>query len=331
MTGPDQPAGQPDTAPPDPASRRPAQARGGPAEATPGPLVLAVDGTGLLVRCARAGARMGLCTSGGVPTGTLVAFIGALARKLRVTRPDYAVIAWDGPDARAWRQEIYPGYKMNRGEEWHGSPGMELAGEFCRAAGIRQLQVPGFEADDLLASVQREITAAMADASLMIASDDHDLLQLLGDQMTSVTGFSFDAIITAVDVELEWGVSPWWLPCARALCGDPSDNIPGLPGVGTGRAAAMLRQAEWTWPPPERLIPGDGWRRQVIAWKEVMDLVSPPRLPEDHLPEGAEYEKYFALPGKAEWHPEDPGALRVFFRKYELSALSERFLKGRLW
>lgn len=291
--------------------------------------VLVVDGTGVLVRCHRAALRsQAHLTSGdGTPTGTVMMLIGALSRKLRSLRPDYAVIAWDGPRAREWRREIDPGYKSARPEvPREDRADQDLPAMFCEAAGIRQLMVDGFEADDLLAAVQRQVRQEFPGAMLDLFSDDADVLQLLDDDFTAATGMSFDAIITARDVEATWKVPPRWLPMLRALSGDESDGIPGLRGVGPVRAARMLAQGGWTWPLPESILPGAADRLQVAAWHSVMDLSSPPRRPEDSSEEG-----YFCLKGQAEWNRELSPALGDFLDRYELRRLRERLDKGRLW
>ena len=299
------------------------------ATADPGPLVLAVDGTGLLVRCSRAAQRAARLTADdGTPTGTLLMFIGSLAKKLRTVRPGYAVVAWDGPEARHWRQGMYPGYKANRAGQWNGSPDLRLAMEFCASASVRQLMVPGFEADDLLAAVQRHVAVRMPSARLMVHSDDTDLLQLLGDEMTVVTCLTSDAILTATDVSAGWMVPPWWLAGARALAGDESDNIPGLPGVGPHRAVQMLASGSWRWPLPPEVLPGEDERALVAAWRDIMELVAPPYRPEG---EAAAGEAYFAIEGKAGWTRPDTDEVRAFFAKYQLSSLSRKLSSGGLW
>lgn len=288
--------------------------------------VLAVDGTGMLVRCHRAaGNATPLTAADGTPTGTLMMFIGSLSKKLRLLQPDYAVIAWDGPHARQWRQELYPPYKANRPDYWEDSPDLRLVQEFCRSASIRQLTVPGFEADDLLASVQRWAAEHLPDTAVTIVSDDHDLLQLTAEDSVTVTGLSFDQVLTAADVEADWGVPPWWLPALRAMAGDESDNIPGLPGVGPLRAASFLRDNDFAWP-PYWLAERD--QQQVITWRKVMELIIPPQRPEHEDHAGTDF---FRLPGQAEWHRDDPGQVLLFLRKYQLSRLAGRLSDGRLW
>jgi 5'-3' exonuclease len=252
-------------------------------------------------------------------------FIGSLAKKLRTVVPEYVVVTWDGPHARQWRQELYPPYKANRPDYWEDSPDLRLAQEFCRSASIRQLTVPGFEADDLLAAVQRHVVSSVPGAVLVIVSDDHDLLQLTDDDSTIVTGLSFDQVLTASDVETEWGVPPWWLPALRAMAGDESDNIPGLPGIGPARAAQVLRRDDFAWPPPW-LSAHD--KQQVTTWRAVMELIEPPKRPEHEDHAGMDF---FRLHGRAEWHREDTAQVLRFLGKYQLSRLAGRLSDGRLW
>lgn len=314
--------GGPDTTPPSPPSQEPAQARAGTPEPSRQPVVLAVDGTGLMVRCSHAGKLRGLSTSSGIPTASLLMFISSLARKIRITRPSYVVIAWDGPHARIWRQELYPGYKAHRPEANSGRE-QGRAIEFCSAAGMCQRMVPGFEADDILAAVQRAFYRELPDHCLVIASDDFDMLQLAADG-TVITGLRDDTLITHEDV---WGVKPWHLARVRALAGDSSDNIPGLPGVGVVKAVRMLREGGYAWPLPEHVLADAADRAQVAVWREIIDLIDPPRRPEEAV--GMDH---FSLKTHARWEPPgSDGKVRDLLVKYELSGLTARLDKGRLW
>lgn len=316
-------AGQPDTAPPPWPSQRPAQACAG----TPEPTVLAVDATGLLVRCSRAGARRGLHTRNGTPTGTLLMFISSLSRKVRAVRPDYLIAAWDGDGALGWRRSLYPGYKANRAVPAFAGTEMLQAMEFCDAAGICSAMVSSFEADDILAAVQRLFRRQMPTGTLLLCSDDLDMLQL-ADSRTLVTGLTRDNGITAADVEQSWGIRPSGLSWVRALAGDKSDNIPGIRGVGPAKAVRMIRDGGDRWPLPEHLLPpgGAGLRELVSCWKEIMDLAIPMRSPV-----GAAGMDHFGLLHQSRWEPETEGKVLEMLGRYELSDLAERLRKGRFW
>lgn len=320
-------AGQPDTAPPPRSSQGPAQARAGTSEVTEPARkkILAIDGTGMLVRASRARMTRELTASDGTPTGTLMMFIGALARKIRASRPHYLVVAWDGASARDWRRGLYPAYKATRPDyDANGSEVLQ-AQAFCRAAGIRQLELPHCEADDILAAVWRH-AGTLDGAVLNLATDDFDLLQLLRHGMTVVTGLTSDAPVTAAHVEENWHIRPCWLPAWRALAGDRSDNIPGIPGIGRIRAARMLRDGGFRWPLPESILPDPRHRKMAETWRMVMELANPPVRPEKDAEESL-----FRLEGQAEWHGGAPGEALDFLSAHELSVLLHRLQKGRLW
>ncbi|MCW2929888.1 MAG: polymerase [Actinomycetia bacterium] len=262
-------------------------------------------------------------------------FIGSLCRKIRVTRPTYLVIAWDGLDAGRWRRELYPPYKANRGDPG-GVAGIDVlaAMEFCAAAGMLQLDFPAFEADDLLAAVHRARFRELPGAVLVVCSDDRDMFQL-ADDGTVITGLTTNLTVTPELIKATWGVAPGYLPYVRALAGDPSDNIPGLPGVGVKKAVRMLSDAGMEWPLPEAVLPGgplrpggSGADRRdlVAAWQQVMNLLDPPLRPESVYGMGC-----FSLEPRARWSPEKATGIGEVLDKYELSDLSARNRNGRLW
>jgi 5'-3' exonuclease len=316
---PRDPAGQPDTAPPAAPSQEPAQARGG----TPEPTVLLLDATGLLVRCSRAARRTGL-HAGGVSTGTLMMFIGALSRKIRTERPDYLVLAWDGQDPLHWRRRLYPAYKANRhAPSWMGTE-MAQALEFTEAARMRTVFVPCFEADDIIATLCRLTRYGMPDARLVLCSDDLDMLQLL-DERTVLTGLTTDSLITAGEILHSWGIEPARLSWVRALCGDKSDNIPGLPGVGPRKAVQMIRRGGGRWPLPPGIVPPDQYET-VLAWQRIIDLTFPLKSPE-----GCEGMDYSQIMGQARWRPPGNDEVLRVLGKYQLSGLADRVREGRFW
>ena len=312
-------AGQPDTAPPLPAPQRPAQASAGTKE----PTVLAVDATGLLVRCSRAARTRDLRASDGTPTGALMLFAGALARKARVMQPDYLIAAWDGPDALAWRRRLDPAYKANSAASGYLGAEMRQAMEFCHAAGIAVAMAPFFEADDILARVRRLLSRSLPHARLILCSEDTDVLQL-ADGQTEINSFSTDFLVTAGEIGTAWGIDPPRISWVRALAGDRSDNIPGLPGVGRRKAIRMIRDGGSVWPPPESvLLPGRS-RHDVLVWQQIMDLIDPRRSPDS-------VSSIWALLDNTRRGPVMDGKLIEMLEKYELSALADRLREGRFW
>lgn len=289
--------------------------------------VLAVDGTGLLVRCSRAAPP--LAAPDGTPTGTLLLFINALARKVRQADPSHIVIAWDGPGAWDWRRSLYPGYKAGR-PGTGGNLGAEVlqAVEFCAAAGMFQVQVPGFEADDVLGWVTRA-ALHLPGKLLLLASDDDDMLQLLSDSEDSLvylTGLGHDHVITAAGAEAVWGLSPMWLPKIRALAGDSSDGIPGLPGVGPKRALRMLQEGGLRWPLPESIIKDPEQRRLTVIWRDIMDLVIPAHPVEPEMGTIC-----CQLGDLTRWDPQAGEDVLHLLERYGMTRIALQLQRGGLW
>lgn len=292
---------------------------------TASPVIMGVDGTGLLVRSSKAARYTGMSAPDGTPTGALTLFIGSLALLVRKVQPDYLIVAWDGEDALRWRRRIYPEYKSNRPAAW--SPGWEesrQAAEFCAAAGMTQWSLPGFEADDILAALYRLSWRDLPDCEeVILCSDDHDILQLIEPGRVRVRTFGRDgAVIDAQAVLTEWGVYPENLPRLRALAGDAVDGIPGLPGVGPVRALQMLWKAKFCWPLPEEVLPDPAAYSQALAWHDVMTLRGAPEVPEQHDPTG------ILDMQKTAW---TRGNILPVLEKYGMRSLAERWQKGSLW
>jgi DNA polymerase I len=288
-----------------------------------GPLLLAVDGTGLLVRCSNAAARTGMSAPDGTPTGALTLFANSLASLVREMSPGYLVMAWDGSRSREWRRRICPGYKANRLPFPDKRPVEgEQAREFCEAAGIAQWCLDDFEADDMLAAASRLAYRQFQDARVVIASDDKDVLQLAGAGNTWIRPFGKAHLISAEEVELAWGVRPEYLPQLRALAGDRSDGIPGIPGVGPAIALRMLATASFRWPLPAEILRPGPERAAVDDWFSVMDLHDPPEVPEDHDEAGILDIR------KTEWKR---GNVLPVLEKYGMRKMAERYAQGTFW
>lgn len=216
---------------------------------TEGPALL-VDGSNLLMRCIKAMEHSGL--RGGQrqdwQTGPLTAFIGALSRFCKDYRPGAAAVCWDeGPSKR--RLDLHPGYKASRtvptaeqAERKETAFGMTRT--FLKAAGIQQVSVPGYEADDVIAAYW---ATACHDVRLIV-SGDKDFLQLVDERTAQLRpdgGGGYRAW-TVEEVEDHYGCSGWRLPLLMALMGDASDGVPGVRGLGPKKALSALQSADWS-------------------------------------------------------------------------------------
>ncbi|MFH2102316.1 MAG: DNA polymerase I [Chloroflexota bacterium] len=182
-------------------------------------------------------------TSKGEPTAGVFGFASVLIRLLEQERPDYLAVAFD--TGKTFRDEIYPEYKATRAKMPDDlRPQIERIRQLVDAFNIPRLEMEGFEADDVLGSIAR--WAAKEGLGVKIITGDRDLLQLV-DERTIVNlpeGRMADAkdYITAEDVVAKMGVRPEQVVDYKALVGDKSDNIPGVPGVGEKTAGALLEQ-----------------------------------------------------------------------------------------
>lgn len=283
------------------------------------PCFLAVDGTGLLVRCCQAPRSRDLFASDGTPTGALMMFIASLSRVIKANEPTHLLVAWDGARCLEWRRAIYEPYKQGRrGFDIDGAQAAQAV-EFLATAGIPQCRIAGFEADDILAAVAR---CRRPGTRVVLASDDADLLQLAGGPDTGV--YRGHALWDAIDVKREYDVLPSQLTRLRALVGDRSDGIAGVPHVGPVRALRMLRQAEFAWPLPPDVLPRREHRAVADACYRVMNLITPERRPEESPLFGNDVIN-------CSWNPPDHAKVLPILERYELSAIAERSRVGNLW
>jgi 5'-3' exonuclease len=281
------------------------------------PFLLAVDGTGLLVRCCRAPRSRDLFASDGTPTGALMMFIASLSRTVKLIQPSHLLVAWDGTGCLDWRREIYPPYKRRSKGFDFGSSGFSQAVEFLATAGIPQRRIAGFEADDILAAVARSPRAGLG---IVLASEDADLLQLAGWSEILRGYLMWDA----GDVLARYGVPPSRMTMLRALAGDRSDGIAGVPRVGLARAVKMLKTAQFQWPLPTAVLPSREHRDLADACYRVMDLIDPERRPE-------ESPLFDVNMTDCAWNPPDHAKVLPLLERYELRAIAERSRLGNLW
>lgn len=200
--------------------------------------LVVIDGTALLFRAFFGGA------TGRDAEGVEIGAVRAVARRLvdqQVGRPaSHIAVVYDAGQ-RTFRNDLAPSYKANRGD-----PPPELVPQFDRvkaisaALGMRSFAVKGFEADDLAATLAR--LGREAGLPVRLLSVDKDLAQLVTDDDPSVlqedpwTGRTWDA----AGVQARLGVPPERVVALQSLCGDSTDNVPGVRGVGQKTAAALF-------------------------------------------------------------------------------------------
>lgn len=158
-------------------------------------------------------------------------------------KPDCIVVALDAP-GKTFRDEEYEDYKAGRMEtpdELQSQ--LAIARDFIEAIGLPQIEVPGYEADDIIGTLTAD--AEKNNIESIIVTGDLDTLQLVDKDttvMTTRTGVSDVVYYDPKAVEERFGILPQQVPDFKALKGDPSDNIPGVPGIGDKSAAVLLQR-----------------------------------------------------------------------------------------
>ena len=179
------------------------------------------------------------------PDGTQVnavyGVITMLKRLIDAKKPDHLVVCMESKAKKTFREEIYPEYKANRGAPPEDlRPQIPLIEEFVKTYPMPTLSVGGFEADDLIATLVKRYSHKK-DIDIFIVSPDKDLMQLVCENV-----FLYDTMkeeIMGSDAVVEkFGVPPEKVVEVQSLCGDPTDNIPGIPGVGLKTAAKLIQE-----------------------------------------------------------------------------------------
>ncbi len=213
-------------------------------------------------------------TSKGEPTAAIYGFTSVLLRMLQED-PDYLAVAFD--TGRSFRDEIYPEYKATREkmpEEMQIQ--MDRIYQMMQAFGFPILEVEGYEADDVLGSVSHHLVTTHDDLGVRIITGDKDLLQLVEERViVTLPGRKLaDAEnYTPQRVREELGLAPHQLVDYKALVGDKSDNIPGVPGIGHKTAVRLLQQygdLETIYRHLDQLSPG--LRKKLEAGRELAFL-----------------------------------------------------------
>ena len=203
-----------------------------------GPL-LVVDGDSFAHRSYHALPKT-ILRRGRKPAGAILGFANLLLRLYREEQPRAVIVAWDTLEVPTYRHEEFPAYQSGREFDDALVEQLALIPAFVAACGFQNAKAAGFEADDFLASAADK--EERRGGTVLIASGDRDTFQLASGQTTilyPVRGQGL-ARIGPAEVRARYGVDPAQVPDFIALRGDPSDKIPGAPGVGAAGAATLL-------------------------------------------------------------------------------------------
>ncbi|PBC64370.1 DNA polymerase I [Streptomyces sp. Tue6028] len=207
------------------------------------PRLMLMDGHSLAYRAFFALPAENFTTATGQPTNAIYGFASMLANTLRDEAPTHFAVAFD-VSRKTWRSEEFTEYKANRSktpDEFKGQ--VELIGELLDAMHVQRFAVEGFEADDIIATLATQAEAEGFE--VLIVTGDRDSFQLVSEHTTVLyptKGVSELTRFTPEKVVEKYGLTPAQYPDFAALRGDPSDNLPGIPGVGEKTAAKWINQ-----------------------------------------------------------------------------------------
>ncbi|MFB7326535.1 DNA polymerase I [Streptomyces sp. NPDC056190] len=215
-------------------------------DTTPGgarPRLMLMDGHSLAYRAFFALPAENFTTATGQPTNAIYGFASMLANTLRDEEPTHFAVAFD-VSRKTWRSAEFTEYKANRSktpDEFKGQ--VELIGELLDAMNASRFAVDGYEADDVIATLATQAEAEGFE--VLIVTGDRDSFQLVSEHTTVLyptKGVSELTRFTPEKVIEKYGLTPAQYPDFAALRGDPSDNLPGIPGVGEKTAAKWINQ-----------------------------------------------------------------------------------------
>jgi DNA polymerase-1 len=203
--------------------------------------LLLIDGHSMAYRAFFALPAENFTTAQGQHTNAIYGFATMLLSLLSTEKPTHVAVAFD-VSRKTFRSEIFPEYKANRAktpDEFRSQ--MSYLHELVTAFGITTFEVEGFEADDIIATITKQ--AERENAEVFICTGDRDSFQLVNEKTTVLypkRGVSDLARMTPAAVQEKYGMSPEQYPDFAALRGDPSDNLPSVPGVGEKTAAKWV-------------------------------------------------------------------------------------------
>ncbi len=199
------------------------------------PILYLIDGSSYIFRAYYAIRH--LSNSKGFPTNAVYGFTAMLFKFLKDYEPTHLAIVFDSK-GKTFRDDIYPLYKANR-----SAPPEDLVPQFDKifemvdAFNIPQVQLEGFEADDLMGTISKNVEKG--DANVVLVTGDKDFCQLVSEKVTLLDTMK-NKITGIPEVKEKYGVSPDRVIDVFALAGDAVDNIPGVKGIGEKTAVSLI-------------------------------------------------------------------------------------------
>ena len=281
--------------------------------------LLLIDGHSMAYRAFYALPVENFKTSTGQPTNAIYGFASMLINLIKEEKPTHIAVAFD-VSRKTFRTERFPEYKANRAstpDEFRSQ--MSHINEMIDSFGIKHFEVEGFEADDIIATLAK--AAELKGFDTIICTGDRDSFQLVNDKTTVLypkKGVTEMSRMTPAAVVEKYGLTPEQYPDFAALRGDPSDNLPSVPGVGEKTATKWIID----YGSLEKLLEnskeitgkvGESLRANIEVVKLNRELTH--LLYDVKLSSGVE---------DLTWPGFDASAMGLFFEKLEIRALKER-------
>jgi DNA polymerase-1 len=281
--------------------------------------LLLIDGHSMAYRAFYALPVENFKTSAGQPTNAIYGFASMLINLIKEEKPTHIAVAFD-VSRKTFRTERFPEYKANRAstpDEFRSQ--MSHINEMIESFGIKHFEVEGFEADDIIATLAK--AAELKGFETLICTGDRDSFQLVNNKTTVLypkKGVTEMSRMTPAAVVEKYGLTPEQYPDFAALRGDPSDNLPSVPGVGEKTATKWIID----YGSLEKLLEnskeitgkvGESLRANIEVVKlnrELTHLLDDIKLPSDVE--------------DLTWSGFDASAMGLFFEKLEIRALKER-------
>jgi len=281
--------------------------------------VYLIDGYSLLYRAFYA-LPQSIATTSGLPTNALYGFTSMVLKLLDSEEEVGIGVVWD-TGLPAFRLEVFPEYKAHRTsmpEELKVQ--LDHLDEILEAMNIPAIRAEGYEADDALATLSRRLPE---DVELFIVTGDQDAMQLVDGRvkvLRTTRGVSETKTYGRQEVIEEYGVTPEQIPDYKALVGDPSDNIPGVRGIGPKGAASLLQEFDSVKGIYENLdrISAKGTRTKLEEGKESAFVSL--ELARMRFDAPVEFD-----PEALRFRGVSPGSRDVLLRRYEFRSLEPRF------
>ena len=284
--------------------------------------LLLIDGHSMAYRAFFALPVDNFKTSEGQPTNAVYGFASMLINLIKEEQPTHIAIAFD-VSRKTFRTQKFPEYKANRAstpDEFRSQ--MSHINEMVDCFAIKHFELPGFEADDIIASFAKKAEAQGFE--VLICTGDRDSFQLVNDQTTVLypkKGVTEMSRMTPTAVFEKYGLTPTQYPDFAALRGDPSDNLPSVPGVGEKTATKWIADYGSLSNLLEHASEitgkvGESLRANIESIKLNRELT--------HLLDGLDLSADIS---DLDWSGFDADLINKFFEKLEIKALRER-IKG---